>query len=277
MDILNIRQQASGLWKDCFGDDDAFISRYLDYAISNSYFYYSERNKLLVSFLSLIPVSLESGNNRLNGYYLYGVATAPEFRGQGEGKKLFAEVLSGLKYDFVITIPASESLFRYYKNQGFDYMLERGFVSLPDQPVDGNTEKPEQIFPDEPQVLFAKEAVVNARNNLKWSYNHYLYLFGEYERDESSVLFFRTPEKDLSYLVIKQEDTRCLILDTNLNIRDIMPALSSCTDLSVSGQVQLIMPSGREVSASQPYASVLFAKHIGDRDLSSVCLTLAMD
>ena len=276
MDKLHIKQQAFSLWKDCFGDDDAFIHRYLDYAMANSYFYFSEKNKDLVSFLSLIPISLDTKSGPLNGFYLYGVATSPEYRGQGEGKKLLSDALSVLQYDFVVTIPASESLFTYYRKQGFTNVLKRGIVTLSDQIREDQTYNPEQIFPDEPQVLFAKEAVLNRYNEFKWSYNHYLYLFGEYERDDTSVLFFRTPEKSFNYLVLKEEDNRYLIQDTDLSMPKVMPALY-CLDKPLTKQVCLITSSDRSRSLDQPYASVLFAAHIRNIDLSSASLNLALD
>lgn len=276
MDKLHIKQQAFNLWKDCFGDDDAFIHRYLDYAIANSYFYFSVKNKELVSFLSLIPVSMETDKRQLNGFYLYGVATSPEYRGRGEGKQLLSEILSRLKYDFVVTIPASESLFKYYRNQGFIHMLRRGIVQLSDQMSGDCTDIPEQIFPDEPQVLFAKEAVLNICNRLRWSYNHYLYLFTEYERDNTSVLFFRTQAKDINYLVLKEEKDKFMILDTDLAVPEILAALSYL-NISSSKQVCLITSSGKTVNLDFSYASVLFAEHIRNIDLSAVSLTLALD
>lgn len=272
MDNLNIKNQACRLWKECFGDDDDFIHRYLDYAFANNLFYFSENNKELVSFLSLIPVKLFSDNKELQGYYLYGVATSPEFRGQGAGKRLLAKALQSLSFDFIVTIPASDSLFNYYRNQGFTHFLKRGIRTCLFSESNEIKGSIEQIFPDDPQVLFAKEAMKNIRKGFRWGYTHYLYLFGEYERDNAEIRFFKTPDKDVNYLVLKVENEYCTVLDSDMKPDEAMTALI-LSGLDKDMQV-LFFESTDEGSR---YASVRFSENTMHADLSSASLTLALD
>lgn len=272
MDILDIKKQACILWKECFGDDDEFIHRYLDYAFSNNLFYFSENNKKLVSFLSLIPVKLFSDNRELKGYYLYGVATSPEFRGEGAGKRLLEKTLNSLSFDFIVTIPASDSLFKYYRNQGFTHLIKRGAKTCLFPETDEALCPIEQIFPDDPHVLFAKEAMKNNREGFQWSYTHYLYLFGEYERDNAEIRFFKTPEKDVTYLVLKEEDDYCIILDTDMDADEVMNALLQS---GVDRDMQVRFFETTETGIN--YASVRFSVNTLPTDLSEASLTLALD
>lgn len=272
MDNLDIKNQAYGLWKECFGDDDDFIHRYLDYAFANNLFFFSENNKKLVSFLSLIPVKLFSDNKELQGYYLYGVATSPEFRGEGAGKRLLEKALQSLSFDFVVTIPASNSLFKYYRNQGFSHLLKRGVRTCLFPEMNEIQNPVEQIFPDDPQILFAKEAMKNNRNGFRWSYIHYLYLFGEYERDNAEIRFFKTADKDVNYLVSKIENGHCTVLDSDMGPDEVMNALIQ-SDMDRDMQVRFF----EATEDGGNYASVRFSVNTPQTDLSSVSLTLALD
>ncbi|MGL4331617.1 MAG: GNAT family N-acetyltransferase [Bacteroidales bacterium] len=272
MDNLDIKIQAYRLWKECFGDDDDFIHRYLDYAFVNNLFFYSEKNKSLVSFLSLIPVKLFSDNKELQGYYLYGVATSPEFRGEGAGKRLLEKALHSLSFDFIVTIPASDSLFKYYRNQGFTYFLKRGVRACLFPEMNEIQSPVEEIFPDDPQILFAKEGMKNNRNGFRWGYAHYLYLFGEYERDNAEIRFFKTADKDVNYLVLKIEKSHCTVLDSDMEPDEVMNALALS---GMDRDMQVRFFEATEDGGN--YASVRFSVNTPHMDLSSASLTLALD
>lgn len=157
-DICAIRQ----IWHDIFTTDEA----YLDIIFNSLYplldaFVYTIAGKI-VSVAFAIPITLvqkdeattnlttesskimESGCNstceclnkstkRLNGRYLYGVATIEEARGKGLSRKLVKQIrehYTAAGEDFIITRPAEESLFSFYKSQGFTQSLYRREITI---------------------------------------------------------------------------------------------------------------------------------------------------
>ncbi|MBR2027769.1 MAG: GNAT family N-acetyltransferase [Oscillospiraceae bacterium] len=69
------------------------------------------------------------------GFYIYGLATVPQYRGKGFAKQLMNYVCEqkfSSGYSFCIAQPAEESLFEFYKNLGFEntIYLRKGTVAI---------------------------------------------------------------------------------------------------------------------------------------------------
>lgn len=96
------------IWQEAFGDSRDFILSFLDKF--SQYVYVSENNAIM----TLLPVT----SNDKTGRYIYAVAVDKEIRNCGLGKELieFAKENCG---DFCVLVPASNSLFEYYKKLGF--------------------------------------------------------------------------------------------------------------------------------------------------------------
>lgn len=71
----------------------------------------------LISMLFALPYPILTENGPIEAKYLYAVATAKEFRGQGHAKRLLHRVAS--KGTPVFLRPMSPSLFDFYKSAGF--------------------------------------------------------------------------------------------------------------------------------------------------------------
>lgn len=116
------------LWQSSFGDDDAFIDRFV---IS----YYSRRRMLaveedgrIVAMLHLLPFRTELGRTT----YIYGVATAAARRRRGLSTRLMTEAMRRIGEsgdDAAILIPAEPWLRGYYGRFGFAGEVPVQFLS----------------------------------------------------------------------------------------------------------------------------------------------------
>jgi GNAT superfamily N-acetyltransferase len=137
-DICAIRE----IWRNIFTPDED----YLDVIFNNLYplldgFVYTNDEKIL-SVAFAIPITLIQRDVKYisahkaisyNGRYLYGVATIEEARGRGLSRVLVKHIKDYYKSageDFIITRPAEESLFQFYKAQGFSFPLFRREITL---------------------------------------------------------------------------------------------------------------------------------------------------
>lgn len=158
-DICAIRE----IWRKIFTANE----EYLDIIFNELYpqldaFVYTIESKI-VSVAFAIPLNL-SANIESNttekssqfstptyfkGRYLYGVATTEEARGKGLSKEIVKKIrehYSNTGEDFIITRPAEESLFPFYKAQGFKKSLYRREINinLHDIPCSNFGEKPDK-------------------------------------------------------------------------------------------------------------------------------------
>lgn len=111
--------RAAALWQRVFGDDEAYIMMCLrQFAGPGGVFVAQAGNDAIEAILSAVPCRL----GECNGVYLYALATEPESRGKGTMTGLM-EYAHEVKKDegatFSVLIPASPSLFGYYRQRGY--------------------------------------------------------------------------------------------------------------------------------------------------------------
>ena len=128
--MKSIEEQVHTLWKEVFGDSDCFIGQFMNRYYSKENLLYIEEGGTLRSMLHLVPFNC---NGKTIGV-VYALATAASARSKGYATQLLqraAETATGRGYAAIALIPAQESLFPYYRRQGFEgkYRVE---FSLPD-------------------------------------------------------------------------------------------------------------------------------------------------
>lgn len=106
------------LWKEAFGDEDAFLDTFFAEA-------FSEERSLCIHVDDVVAAALYWFDCHLDGRklaYLYAVATGNAFRGQGLCSRLITQthaLLSRQGYAGVVLVPGSEDLFRMYEKMGY--------------------------------------------------------------------------------------------------------------------------------------------------------------
>lgn len=108
------------LWQLAFGDDEAFVDSFLMRYYSRRRMLSAEREGRLAAMLHLLPFESDAGP----ATYIYGVATHPDFRGQGLASQLLREALRlcderGDKAVFLIPTPGQAWLRDFYGRFGF--------------------------------------------------------------------------------------------------------------------------------------------------------------
>ena len=106
------------LWKLAFGDEDAFIDCFFANGFSQSRCRCITEDATVTA--ALYWFSMEYGNQKIA--YLYGVATHPEYRGQGLCRRLMEDThrhLATLGYHSVLLVPQTEALRGMYRGMGY--------------------------------------------------------------------------------------------------------------------------------------------------------------
>lgn len=118
------------LWQTCFGDEEQFIDSFLIRYYSRRRMLSIERDGCMAAMLHLLPFESELGRTT----YIYGVATAPEYRGRGLATELMREAmrLAGERGDdalFLIPTPGEEWLRDFYGGFGLEGRIPVEFVT----------------------------------------------------------------------------------------------------------------------------------------------------
>lgn len=106
------------IWQTCFGDDEAFIRFYLDNRMTddNMLLYYIEGKP--VAMASFLPIRIHQGEEKIEGRYVYAVATLPAYRRRGYAREIL-NTAKELWQQPLLLSPAEESLYTYYQKYGF--------------------------------------------------------------------------------------------------------------------------------------------------------------
>lgn len=120
--------QIKELWHLAFEEDKSYIDAYFLRRSQTSEVWVKKQDGKIVSMVTLIPMQLcDPAMKPSQAMMIYGFATHPDWQGQGVGSLFLQEVLEMLwkrSFDAVLLVPASESLFEYYRGRGFqDYFF----------------------------------------------------------------------------------------------------------------------------------------------------------
>jgi GNAT superfamily N-acetyltransferase len=118
------------LWKQAFGDDDGFLSLFFATAYVPQRCRYITVDGQLAAALYWFDCSY----NGTKCAYIYAVATAPAFRGQGLCRRLMDdthEALQAQNYAGAILVPGEPGLFEMYRKLGYRVMSGVESISCP--------------------------------------------------------------------------------------------------------------------------------------------------
>lgn len=115
------------IWTTCFTDDYPYIENYFKYCFPYTKTLVATTDSgEIASSLTLIPTLAQIEKTTIKGYYLYAVGTKPEHRGFSLSSSLIdlaKQICRNENLSFLITKPATDSLYDLYKRYGFSQTL----------------------------------------------------------------------------------------------------------------------------------------------------------
>ncbi|MGN0142774.1 MAG: GNAT family N-acetyltransferase [Roseburia sp.] len=106
------------LWQTCFGDGEAYIDFYLTRRMDWETMLVIYEDGIPVSMASFLPAEYVTGGEYIPAWYVYAVATLPEYRGRGYAGEII-ECAKRLFQGPLVLMPAEDSLVAFYERLGF--------------------------------------------------------------------------------------------------------------------------------------------------------------
>lgn len=116
------------LWREVFGDTPEFTDLFFSAFYRPSRTLLAFENGVLVAMLYYLDINAKYNKKRLKCAYLYGVATRLSERRRGHFTRLhetLIEELRAKKYNAVTVLPASDSLYSFYRSMGYTLPLKK--------------------------------------------------------------------------------------------------------------------------------------------------------
>ncbi|HNX21822.1 MAG TPA: GNAT family N-acetyltransferase [Bacteroidales bacterium] len=186
-DIPKLRQ----IMKIVFGDNDLFLDRFFQYKYKNNALVY-EINNEIVSIAFLLDSLME--NKPIS--YIYGCGTLPQYRGKGFMNEILSyayQIRNEQNFVGLCLVPASDSLFHYYRSQGFENYFYRKKTNylLSDFPnLKGQDLLLKPLSPN--QYFELRNQEFSTPNSLQWDLKHYELVEKEYVNEKGG--FFEVTE-----------------------------------------------------------------------------------
>lgn len=114
--------QIKEVWQSGFHDSAGAVDFYFTHRHRNENMLLYLAEGRVAAILSILPFHLRADNMRMPAGYIYGVATAPRFRGRGFSTALLCrahDLMTSRGDAAAVLVPASDSLFDFYGKRGY--------------------------------------------------------------------------------------------------------------------------------------------------------------
>ena len=159
VEMDSVMRDVRRLWIEAFGDSEEFVEQFLASCYDPENLFAHREQGRVVSMVHLLPFRSAEGDAL---YYIYGVATDPEWRGRGFATELMLRALRRAESEgrAVVLIPSGEDVKPLYESLGF---VDRGVQLRFDGEFDFGTGDKER---DKAMILEFGEGELAARDSL---------------------------------------------------------------------------------------------------------------
>lgn len=255
-DVLRLKR----LWKESFGDEDAFIDSFFEMLYQDQNVLLEEKDGMLLGASFFLPGRIFTETGWQDIRYVYALAVYPEYRGQKIATRLLDE--AGERYKTpMITEPADAGLAdRFYQPYGFqkcfylDYCETNLLVQMPEPEKNVNLE-PEgwQIKPVGAAEYFGlREKYFRKPGYVEWPLEHITFALREHRRQGGdALLIIWAGREDLMLYTV--DDGKLVVTETTFTggeaLRYLPYLLSYRADLNVNRQKVIIKSRTNEGSS----------------------------
>ncbi|AGY54937.1 hypothetical protein BRDCF_p2310 [Bacteroidales bacterium CF] len=249
------------IWTTCFTDDYPYIENYFKYCFPYTKTLVAATDSgEIASSITLIPTTALVGEKIIKGYYLYAVGTKPEHRGFSLSSSLIdlaKQFCRKENLSFIITKPATDSLYDLYLRYGFTRTLyEEQLIERLDSPNKQSNGAPLHTTPL--PIYYFEESRKVSSNTFLWSREILNYILKETTLKEGFCIdtYRKKDSSQIGYLISCPEPGNketILILETNIKERNYS---------HIYRLIKNLYPQAAEVKITRPNSLVAVTQNL---------------
>lgn len=224
--------QLKKLWKECFADEDAYISDFFDAMYANEQVLVAEENGVLMGASFFLPgnIWLEqpgTGGKWQPVRYVYALAVWPQFRGRGVAAGLLRRAYE-LYHAPLIAEPADEGLIGgFYEPLGFtsDFYLKKDILTIPQYDIKAaQTEEWKWTSAKAEQYCSIRDARFQKHGYVSWPQQHVAFAISQHSNSGGGAYVLHTSgrEEVILYFIENQD---VIVTETTLSVNEWMQVL----------------------------------------------------
>lgn len=225
-DPVRDREAVTEMWQQCFGDSREFIDFYITNRMTELNMLVIYRDGRAVSMASFLPVDIQTPMGNLEGYYVYAVATLPDYQGLGLSSKILRFAQQHWQKPLLLN-PAESSLRIFYAKRGFQPVYDRKFYALQPCCEEGPLAKVELKPATAKEYKAIRDAKWQGPGYVAWLADDIAYAMQHAEFQSGESLVFQGAEgPELVMYTIDGNTMR--IVETTIDLcqlRGLLPAL----------------------------------------------------
>lgn len=185
-------ENLAAIWRMAFSDTDEFINTFFRTMNKDGYTLVSRESGVAVSSAFLLEAQFVIKGKPYSAYYFYAAATHPNYRGRGhmaaiinEAEKLATE--RGI--DFIILVPAEESLYKYYAKFGFETKFYKRVLYFSRDELSKLAVKPDMTDAFSLNIFETRQTALGLYNFLNWGSQALKFAMYVHDCESGSVAF----------------------------------------------------------------------------------------
>jgi hypothetical protein len=220
------RDAIMSLWQTCFGDDEAYVDFYLKNRFTAENMLVIYRDGRPVSMASFLPVTLTLGEERVAAFYVYAVATLPEYRKLGLSSKIINYAKETFEAPLILQVEnGSHELESFYEKLGFSSEFER--IEKREIAAEKN-EEDEFELKEISSVAYRKLRDLHFAGvgYVSWNEEAIAYALNENRFCGGNAYSVKGEERE-DILLVRAEDENLRIIETSMDEKELKKVLSS--------------------------------------------------
>ena len=203
------------LWEEAFDDTPRFIEMYLSFFLEKNRILCIRKDNRIITMASVIPATIRFQTEEIEAFYLYAVATAKKYRGQGFGSSIVKHLSRAYRKPLIVH-PGEPSLEVFYEDLGF----KNGFASKSQHKTYDTKGEPEITFEEITEVTdvltadYAKKREKKLWNipHVSWSKEYLYFVLTDHLSEGRKILRCR-----YGYILAEVKDSMLEITETTVD------------------------------------------------------------
>ena len=244
----SLREAVIALWNSIFGDPVDWIEAFLDAASLEKACFAALSGEQLAGMLFSLPAVLAVNGKAEESRYIYAVATAPEFRGQGimtALERFACEEAAREGALYTALVPASPELFAMYKKLGYRTAFHEYTARFP-VPIEPQA----KLSHCSPDFFFAERRRVLSTHSVSFELYPGMQEFRCFDLVKSGKLVRARTPYGVGYVVFEKREDTLVISETSLSRIALCHAAGmlcdeqNCSKVTVKGNAGTASPFG---------------------------------